>query len=461
MPMLKDIKLLISQGESSTLEFKMSTAKLKQGCETICGFLNNKGGTIIFGVKNNGDIIGQHVTDQTQLEISNHISKFEPAVSLDVEYIAIDGADKSLIKITALPDRNSVPYIYDGRPYARIEASTKLMPQSRYAQLLLERGNKANGWDLMPANNFNIDDLDGAEILNAINDSIRRGRMESRLATEDPKEALLRFKLLRDGGITNAAVVLFCRDPMPYYPQCLLRLFKFKGKTKSDLLDSRRVYGNASVLLEEAENFLLRHMTIASEFIPGKMARKDIPDYPPRAVREAMVNAICHRNYSIQGGSISMMIYSDRLEVTSHGTLPFDVTVESLMHLHDSQPRNELITNVMYRRGVIESAGTGTQLMIQECLDINKPQPVYTEQGNTFIVCFRSPDKAVTADERQEKILTKLKEHGALSLNELKDQLDIEITDRTLRRDLKHLSEIGFIKLEGRGASAKWKVLNK
>ena len=102
------------------------------------------------------------------------------------------------------------------------------------------------------------------------------------------------LKLTSNRKLLNAATILFSADPESHHPQCLLRMARFKGKDKSNILDSKRIYGHAFFLLNNAEDFCLRHMSIESEFVPGKMARRDIPDYPPRAVREAIVNAIAH-----------------------------------------------------------------------------------------------------------------------------------------------------------------------
>lgn len=455
--MLHDIESLVTQGESISLEFKTSTSKLHSVFETICAFLNGNGGTVLIGVKNEGQIIGQDVTDNTRLEIANLSSKLEPPTSLEIDYIPTD-KNKYVIKIDAVSNRSLMPCVFDGKPYWRIESSTKLMPQQRYHQLLVERTHKTDGWELAKADHYTIDDLDKDEIINAVNASIKKGRLEASLATDDPTEALLRFKLLVNGNITKAAVVLFCRDPMPYYPQCLLRMAKFKGSDKSDLLDSKRVYGNIFVLLREAEHFLMRNISIQSEFIPGKLTRKDTPEYPPRAVREAMVNAISHRDYAIQGGSISLMIYSDGLEITSHGTLPFGIMVEDLKRRHESLPRNERIANVMNKVGIIESVGTGTQEMIKECKEIGKPEPEYLERGNTFVVCFKKSILTLKdhVDIRQNKILSLLKQQNGLSSAEIKKRLDVAISERTLRRDLNHLMEHGSLQLEGKGVAAVW-----
>jgi len=200
-------------------------------------------------------------------------------------------------------------------------------------------------------------------------------------------------------------------------------------------------------------------MSIESEFVPGKMARRDIPDYPPRAGREAMVNAISHRDYTIKGGSISLMIFDDRLEITSHGTLPLGITINDLKHEHDSQPRNGRITQVMYRRGLIESVGTGTQEMINECRDFGKPEPDYLERGNTFVVRFlpraiiAKPD---TLTDRQKEIIDILSSQKTVSAGEILNSLSDNPADRTLRDDLAKLKKLGLIETKGKGRGAVW-----
>lgn len=460
---LKELEELIQQGESNTLEFKESTAKLKSAFETICAYLNALGGVVLIGVKDNKKIVGQSISDPTKLEIANGITKIDPSIPIDVDYIPVS-ENKVVIKITAKPNLSSIPYTFDGKAFWRVESSTRPMSKQRYHQLLMESTNKVNSWELAKATQIGFDDLDHKEIINTIKESINRGRMKPHLATEDPKEALMRLKLLIDGDVTNAAVVLFCSDPMPYYPQCLLRMAKFKGVDKSDLVDSRMINGNAFVLLEEAENFLIHHMSIRSEFIPGKMARKDIPDYAPRAVREAVVNAICHRDYTIKGGSISFFLYSDRLEITSHGKLPLGIAVEDLKKMHESQPRNERITQVMYKRGIIESVGTGTEEMVKECRALGKLDPKYLERGNTFVVCFRSkgiadivdPDLMPKINERQNAILEVLLDMGTASSTEIFEGLSLKVPERTLRRDLNYLMELAIIKVKGKGPNTLW-----
>jgi ATP-dependent DNA helicase RecG len=146
------------------------------------------------------------------------------------------------------------------------------------------------------------------------------------------------------------------------------------------------------------------------------------------------------------------MIYNDGLEISSHGTLPFGITVDDLKKRHESLPRNERITKVMNKTGNIESVDTGIQEMIKACKELDKPEPEYIERGNTFVVCFRKSILTLkdNVDIRQNKNLSLLKQQNGLSSAEIKKRLDVTISERTLRRDLNHLMEIGRIRLGGR-----------
>ncbi len=455
------LKTLITESESESLEFKTSTAKLKSSFETLCAFLNTGGGTVLVGVKDDGRIVGQKVTDQTTLEISNMIAKLEPPAPINIEYIEVEKS-KSVIKLTAIPSPSLTPYVFDGKPFWRIGSSTRLMPQQHYQQLLLDKANSSNPWDAKVTNHLAIKDLDKTEIINTLNESIERGRTKAKFTTKDPKTALQTLGLLKNSKLTNAAGILFCKDSETYFPQNLLRLACLKGLTKSEILDSRRIYGNAFALLEETESFLMRHMSISSEFIPGKMARADYPEYSLRAIREAMVNAICHRDYSIEGGSISFMMYNDRIEITSHGTLPRGITLEELKKTHESFPRNSKITHVMYKRGIIESIGTGTQEMLEECRTIGAPEPEYIERGTTFVVQFYKNPQGKQKDDlvlRQKEVLRVMATLGECTTTQILKNMKSPPTDRTLRSDLARLEELGYASRRGEGRATTWKLV--
>ncbi len=392
--------------------------------------------------------------DKTRLEISNSLSKIEPPITIDIQYIPLS-REKYVIKMAAQPEITSKPYVFDGKPFWRVESSTRPMPQPHYQNLLMERVNRLAPWETSVTPYFTINDLDHDEIINTINEAIRRGRMDSKLATGDLKESLMRLKLLNNEKLTHASMVLFCRDPMPHYPQCLLRMVRFKGLDKSHMIDSKRIHGNVFKLLDEAEKFLIHHMSIQSKFLPGKMARVDYPDFAPRAVREAMVNAVCHRQYAQQGGSINLAIYEDRLEITSPGRLINGVHIDDLKRPHDSRSRNSVISQVMYKRGLIEAVGTGTQEIIKETKAIGKPEPEYVERGDTFVVIFKSKIMG-DSEVRQNKIVELLRKHGKLQKSDIANRIELDVNERTLRRDLKQLEKMGIVQMVGNGRNTVW-----
>ena len=182
-------------------------------------------------------------------------------------------------------------------------------------------------------------------------------------------------------------------------PQCRLRVARFRRPDRMEFLDNRQFYGNAFALLVAAERFLRETLPIAGRFGPGRMDRIDEPLYPILATREALANALCHREYAAGGGSIGVAIYDDRLEVTSPGTLHFGLTPEELFAPYQSRPWNPLIARTFYWRGLIEEWGRGTLRMAEETASAGLPRPEIEDDGGTVTVCFRH-GKAVVKSVR-------------------------------------------------------------
>lgn len=461
------LKTLISKGECRDLEFKKSSANLRSGAETLCAFLNGTGGSVLIGVTDKKQLIGQHVTDQTRQEIANTLRKFEPTANIEVHYINIAGG-KFIIVFTAHPDAHSVPYTFDGRAYERKESATHTMSQNRYQQLLLARNITPISWEAQPALGMSIDDLDYLEILNTAQDINRKRRSESIFDTTNAVEILTRLKLLEYGQLTNAAVVLFAKEIPGNYLQCVVRMARFRGTEKANFIDSRNVFGNAFQLLKEAETFINRHTSISSHFEKGQLARIDEPEYPTEAVREALINGLCHRDYASAGGSITVTIYDDRLEIINTGLLPRGISIADLKKTHTSHPRNLRISNVFFRRGFIETLGIGTQLIVNSCATAKMKEPEFYEQAGSFVVRMWSKNYQETTESkshidlttRQKHIIEILTTHQKLSPHEILGYLaDQQVADRTLRRDLQVLKEKKIIYNSGRGPKTKWYLL--
>jgi len=271
--------------------------------------------------------------------------------------------------------------------------------------------------------------------------------------------------LLNNGRIVNAGAVLFGKELMPVYAHCLLRIARFKGTSKSEFLDNRQVRGHAFHLLTSAQEFLRQHLPIASKIRPDDFVRSDKVLYPLQAVREALVNALCHRDYVRPGGSLGVALYDDRLEISNEGTLPDPLTPADLRREHPSKPRNQMIANAFYRRGLLENWGRGTLDMIRLCTEAGHPEPEFFERGGCFTVRFfpiQSPiapqNSEMTVVERRKRIVEVLSQRGPLPFKEIRENVEPDAPDRTMRDALSSLKKSGQVKTEGFGRGAVWSM---
>lgn len=194
----------------------------------------------------------------------------------------------------------------------------------------------------------------------------------------------------------------------------------------------------------------------------------DDPLYPLLALREALANAFCHRDYSIGGGSVAVAIYDDRLEVTSSGTLHFGLTPDALMAPHESLPWNPLIARVMYRRGLIEQWGRGTLKIAELMQQAGLPRPEIQDAGGCVTVRFAParyiPPQRVAHDltDRQRAVLALLEaSRGGMALRELRARMDGQATEWEVRGDLQLLRQLGLAESLGRGRGAFWRWIPK
>lgn len=434
---IDDIKNLIkSDTETDTIEFKKTTGQLERGMETLCAFLNGDGGTVLFGVTDEGKIIGQDIAGKTKETIGEAISRIEPNVNVRIFYVPMPDSEKKVIALHVESSRMERPFCYKGRPYMRFQNVTTVMPQDKYRQLLMERGGNYS-WEAMTNPDLKISDLDEHAILGAVRGGIRCGRLPEATIREDLPTILEKFNLSHDGKLNNASAVLFGRD-LYYYPQCLLRMARFKGTTKNVFIDNQRVIGNIYALLDAAMAFFFKHLSLSGK-IEG-LYREEELEIPYKALRECCTNAFCHRLYHRPGSSVGIAIYDDRVEIENSGTFPPNITMEKLLSGHNSEPQNLIIANVLYKSEVLENWGRGIELMISECRRVNIPDPEFHTDGNSVWVIFRYtrktmeydptatrqlPDSCPTATPQVEKVLHAIKEQ-TLSTKEIMGMLGLK-----------------------------------
>ncbi len=462
---LEHIAALTATGESETLEFKETTGTRREAAMTVCAFLNQRGGQVLFGVTQAGVVVGQQVSERTIEELSAELRRIDPPAFPTIEQVRVD-ADREMIMVSTSQGASS-PYAYRGNAYRRVGNTTLAMTADEYNRMLFERMHSEQRWENQPAVGWSVDDLDAAEIRRTVAEAVRRGRLEEPVSRE-PTDLLRGLGLLRDGVLLLAAAVLFGSAERLEFemPQCLLRVARFRGINRMEFLDNRQFNGNAFTLLANSERFLRDTLPIAGRFEQDRIERIDEPLYPPLATREALANALCHRDYSIGGGSVGIAVYDDRLEVTSSGSLHFGLTPEKLFAPHESRPWNPLIARTFYRCGIIEEWGSGTLKMADMASSAGLPVPEIEDDGGAVTVRFRhggqfvpqADSKEATPAQRRQMILALIDSAGdGLARRDISARLAPHVSERQVTRDVEVLRERGLIASSGHGASARWK----
>ncbi len=457
----------VAAGESETMEFKRTTGERREAARTLCAMLNHRGGRVLFGVEPDGRIIGQQVSDHTLEEVSQEIQQLDPPAFPSIDRVDVGGGREVLVvSITQGPVR---PYTYRNQAYRRVGNTSLAMSRDEYNRMLLERLHGEHRWENEPARGWTVADLDVAEIVRTLEEAIRRGRADDP-GTRDPLEILRGFGLLRDGVMLRAAPLLFGRPDRVEadLPQCLLRVARFRGVDRTEFLDNRQFHGNVFTLLMHAERFLRESLPVAGRVAPGLFERVDDPLYPPVALREALANAFCHRDYAIGGGSVAVAIYDDRLEITSSGTLHFGLTAAALMAPHESLPWNPLVARVLFRRGVIESWGRGTIKMAELAQQAGLPAPEIEDAGGCVTVRFRpsrylAPQRVAhdLTDQQRQVLMLLEASRGGLALREIRAALPNAPSDWEVKAALTLLKQLELVDTDGHGRGAYWFLVNQ
>ena len=387
---IEDIKKLIANNESRVLELKKSTSELVKGMQTLCAFLNADGGWLFFGITPKLEILGQNVTDSTQREIAHEITKIEPAIKLPLEIVEVPERPGNFVigLHVEAAKFGDAPYTYDGRAYYKVESTTVQMPRAMFEERL-RRSNPARfAWESQTPDFLHLEDLDERQIRNTVLYGINKGRMPVSSASEDTMTLLDKFAMVENGKIKNAAAALFTKRPQDY-PQFLLRMARFRGTEKRDFIDNMRVNGNFFELLDAGLAFLFKHLN-QSGVVKG-LRREEQLEIPFEALREALTNALCHRQLDSPSGSVGIAVFDDRVEIENAGHLPNELTVETIKLPHRSYPRNPIIANALYMTAYLESWGTGVSRMVEACKAAGVPEPKYGTDGLFVWITFMRP----------------------------------------------------------------------
>ena len=470
----KQLSDILKKSEGQTLEFKRSTAELQGAMQSLCAFMNGAGGMVIIGVGQDGRLIGQDVSDATQQKIAAALDRFEPPAPVRMEFFDLE-KDKQVIMLNADAGNEAIPFTFEGRAYERVGATTRKMPQSRYEELLLGRGHAKRRWENLPVDGLTLKDLDRTEILRTRELSIQQNRI-SPDASRDIGDILDRLGLRVNGMLTQASQALYGTRLFPNYPQCLLKMGRFRGTTViGEIVDNRQEHINAFAMVREGMAFLERTMPLGARFPKGKIFREDRFPVPLDALREILLNAVMHRNYSDYSGYVAIVIFDDRIEIQSHGLLPQGVTLEQLSGPHRSKLRNPLIAEAFHRTGAVEVWGRGTNRVIGMCKEHGAAPPIFEERQGFFIVTFKASlveggifeegaQKGVqkstqkSTQKTSDMILAILVENPSATMAQMAEELGIHPS--AVKKHLRNLKQQVRLRRIGPDKGGRWEVMS-
>ncbi len=450
--------------ETETVEFKKTTGELPAALVSISAILNkHQKGILYFGVLDNGKVIGQQVGDNTIRDITNNINnKIKPKIRPKVYKSILD--EKELIIVEF--EGEKVPYSADGRYYMRVgDEDQKLEPDE--LNDLFKKFGRNIPWEEQDSGKT-IEDIDEETLVNFIQKANKIGRIKEDYI--DKETTLKNLNLvLKNGNLKNAGFVLFGKQP-----QLLLRCAIFAGNDKTTILDMKDYVGNIFELVSNGMLYISEHIMWVSNFKTGKTNRVEIPEIPLDAIREALWNSFCHRDWDNQFDN-HIAIFKDRIEIDSPGSFYSDSPLEDYIELKaSSKLRNPLIAKIIYLSGEIETWGTGIRKISNLCKSLNVKYEYYIAKSDVFVCFYRkTSDELIEVtkvdmgeekryetlrniDKNEKEVLLLISENPNITQSEV--SLKMNYSKRGIEKIIRKLKDKGLIERVGSNKSGYWKI---
>jgi ATP-dependent DNA helicase RecG len=411
----------------------------------LCGFANAGGGILYIGKDDNGNIVGVKNAKKLLEDLPNKITSILGIVS-DVNLHETEQGD--YIEIVVEPQPN--PVNYKGEYHYRSGSTKQELRGAALDKFLLQKQGKK--WDSVLMPNVKIADLkrETFELFKA--KGIDSNRLDEKSRNDTPEQLLENLNLLEDGHLKRAALMLFYHNPEKFATGAYIKIGFFRND--SDLLFQDDIHGNLFEQIENTMQLLLTKYTKALISYKG-LSRIETYEYPEKALREAILNAVTHKEYS-GGAPVQIRVYSDKIMIWNEGQLPANWTVKNLLQNHPSRPNNPDIANAFFRSGYVEAWGRGISKIEEQCVIAGLPMPTFTNEGSDFWVIFKKDIynadslREMGLNERQIRAMLYVKEEGRITNAEY--QKINKISKRTATNDLMELSDV-FSVLKKHGTS--------
>lgn len=453
-----EIEKLIKEPESKTLEFKSNLSSLPPILKTIVALANTAGGIIVIGCAQ-GKVIGINNVFKEEERIANAIAdSIHPPLLPELEIATLDGKDLLIIKIAHWKGPFYIKK--EGIPngvYIRLGSTSRPAGPELISQM--QRSIISLSFDQQPLTNLTMDGLNFEKIKQVFKNQGKK--------IDKDKLQSLGILASHAGTLvpTIGGLILF-GNPVElnqFFPDARVRCARFRGDNKAEIIDQFEVEGTILDAIESVPKFIARNTRLAG--VIESIRRRDIPEYPTLAIREVLINAIAHNDYSFQGAHIQIAIFEDHLEIQNPGMFPFGYTLEDFK-AGVSRVRNRVIARVFHELELMEEWGSGFKRCKKDCMRGNYPIPKWEELGAFVRVTFlphaqtkdsRPAQKVILEPlERQKAILEVFDRNIPLSFREISRLLSGSIPERTLRNDLAILRDKKLLISTGKGRAILW-----
>lgn len=441
--MNKMLELALAEGEGLTVEFKERLSNLDR---EIVAFANTAGGIIYLGVNDSGKIIGITIDNDLKSQITDIAHNCDPSIKIQLEILSQE-------RVLAIHVHKGIdkPYRCKDGFFIRNGPSSQKLKRDEIVEMITQAGNVR--FDEALNEQFKFPQDFSKE---ALDEYLKVSGIVTHAATKDILESLNGAHMDDNHfKFTNAGVLFFAKNPQAFFPESYITAIKYKTNERFSILDKKDFTGPLISQIENTLAFVLRHMNIepSIQMSEGSHlgARRDIYEYSPVAIREAIVNAVAHRDYYYDGSHIYVHMFPDYIEIENPGGLYRGLTVEDLGKR--SVRRNRLIADLLHRSGFVERVGSGFSRMKMALAENNNP-PLEVSVTNFFNIRFykriENIDLALLSS-RQIKIYRLLCDNERMSRKEIANRLDV--SEDTVLRELNQMIKLQIVTKSGIGKS--------
>lgn len=435
--------------ETQNIEYK--TTWRDEYLKWICGFANAKGGTIYIGKDDKGKVVGVDNVKKLLEDIPNK-SRDILGVIVDVNLHTTTEGDYLEINIENYP----YPVNYKGQYHYRSGSTKQELKGAALDRFMLQK--KGKRWDGVPVPKVSVEDLDNDTFDFFRKRAFKSKRIEEDALTDSNEHLIENLQLKENDYLKRAGILLFHPKPENFVTGAYVKIGFFESD--SELMYQDEVHGNLFHQVEKIIDLLFSKYIKAIISYEG-IHRVETYEYPKDAIREALLNAVSHKDYS-SDFPIQISVYKDKLMIWNSGQLPENWTTKNLLEKHPSQPYNPDIANAFFRSGYIESWGRGTIKIIEKCIEAGLPSPLYTYEGSDFWIEFRKDIyhkeylQTLNLNDRQVKAILFTKENGKITNSDYQKLNSVGKTTAT--KELSELVKIELYTLTGMGRGAKYEL---